>query len=658
MDGITCCALATELNSTLDNATVERVVMPDRNTVILQLYVPGEGKTNLYLSANPSFPYFQLHTTFPSPLLNPPPSFAMLLRKHLRRSRIQRVSAPPGERMLSFQFHSLNEMGDFYDVTLHFECMPRTANLILVNHENVILDAIRHIDHSVNREREILPAHPYVLPPLQQRLFAEERLHMPENTLLSDLRPEPSMPENTLLFNLRPGLTVSRAAMQAVAGFSPTLGTEAAYRAFLDPDRPISSLDAQEKLNLEESVRTLCRLILSGENTPRVYYMKEGANSDDIPVAVHVLPLTHLPYYKTYKTIAEAVTAFNRRKLRDDHFKRKRTSLESRLRDEIRHASKKQMLHEEDAAKGAKANDQQLMGELIIANIYQIPKGVDSVTLDNYHEDPPEKIVVKLNPQHSPADNAQAYFHQARRNRRKKEAVSKLLKEDERTLSWLTSLQDAIAWAENDEDLEAIASEYRTRREPHDRQKKPRSPSHTTDTLSGQPGKRSKRREKAYADRQRRQKSTHQKGGPAPIPPRSFTSSDGFTILVGRNPMQNDSLVRKARKDDVWMHIKNGSGSHVIVSGEGRTIPERTLNEAAGIAAWYSSANRAGGAKTDIDVCLVRDVKKPPRTAPGYVIYKNQKTILIEPLNPATLSTTNAATLSTLNTAALNPGHT
>ena len=602
MDGITCGALATELNSTLDNATVERIVMPD----------------------------FQLHKTLPSPLLNPPPSFAMLLRKHLRRSRINRVSAPPGERMLSFQFHSLNEMGDFYDVILHFECMPRTANLILVNHENVILDAVRHIDHSVNREREILPAHPYVLPPSQQRLFAEERLHMPENTLLSDLRP---------------GLSVSRAAMQAVAGFSPTLGTEAAYRAFLDPDRPISSLDAQEKLNLEESVRTLCRLVLSGENTPRVYYMKEEASSDGAPVAVHVLPLTHLPYYKTYKTIAEAVTAFNRRKLRDDHFKRKKTSLASRLRDEIRHASKKQVLHEEDAAKGAKANDQQLMGELIIANIYQIPKGVDSVTLDNYHEDPPEKIVVKLNPQHSPADNAQAYFHQARRNRRKKEAASKLLKEDERTLSWLNSLQDAIAWAENDEDLEAIASEYHTIRDPQDRQEKPRSPSHTTDTLPGQPGKRSKRREKAYADRQRRQqKSKHQKGGSAPIPPRSFTSSDGFTILVGRNPMQNDSLVRKARKDDVWMHIKNGAGSHVIVSGEGRAIPERTLNEAAGIAAWYSSANRAGGAKTDIDVCLVRDVKKPPRTAPGYVIYKNQKTILIEPLNPATLSTLNTAT--------------
>ncbi|NMA17155.1 MAG: fibronectin/fibrinogen-binding protein [Clostridiaceae bacterium] len=625
MDGITCGALATELNATLDNATVERIVMPDRNTVILQLYVPGEGKTNLHLSANPSYPYFQLHTTLPTPLLNPPPSFAMLLRKHLRRSRLHEVSAPPGERMLSFRFHSLNEMGDFYDVTLHFECMPRTANLVLVNHEDVILDAIRHIDHSVNRERETLPAHPYIRPPSQQRLLAEERLHMPENTLLSDLKP---------------GLSVSRAAMQAVAGFSPILGTEAAFRAFLDPDRPISSLNALEKLNLEESIRTLCRLVISGDVTPRVYHMEKKSQGDDAPVAAHVLPLTHLHHYTSYKTIAEAVTAFNRRKLRDDCFKRKRTSLASRLRDEIRHARKKQLLHEEDAEKGAKADDQQLMGELILANIYQIPKGVDSVTLDNYHEDPPEKIVVKLNPQYTPADNAQAYFHQARRGRRKKEAAAKLLKDDERTLSWLTSLQDAIYWAENDEDLEAIASEYRTRKEPQDRQEKPRSPSHSSDTLPGQPGRRSKRREKAYANRRQSQGSKSQRsGGPAPIPPRSFTSSDGFTILVGRNPLQNDSLLRKARKDDVWMHIKNGAGSHVIVSSEGHAIPERTLNEAAGIAAWYSSANRAGGAKTDIDVCLVRDVKKPPRSAPGYVIYKNQKTILIEPLNPATLST-------------------
>lgn len=644
MDGITCGALATELNTTLDNATVERVVMPDRNTVILQLYIPVEGKTNLYLSANPSYPFFQLHETLPSPLLNPPPSFAMLLRKHLRRSRLQAVSAPPGERMLSFHFRSLNEMGDFYEITLHFECMPRTANLILVNHEDIILDAIRHIDHSVNREREILPAHPYVPPPSQDRLLPRERLHMLENTLLSDLRPELTLPDNTMMLSdLRPGLTVSRAAMQAVAGFSPILGTEAAFRAFIDPDRPISSLNAKERLNLEESVRTLCRLVLSGDVSPRVYRLGEGSQSDDVPIAVHVLPLTHLPYYSAYKTIAEAVTAFNRRKIRDDHFKRKKTTLASRLRDEIRHTRRKQLLHEEDVAKGAKADDQQLMGELILANIYQIPKGIDKVTLDNYHEDPPKKIAVILNPNRTPAENAQIYFHQARRNRRKKEAATKLLKKDEHDLNWLISLQDAINWAENVEDLEAIASEYRTRREAQDHSDRPRSPSHMTDALPGKPGKRSKRREKAYANRQRYQGSKRQKSGPAPIPPRTFTSSDGFTILVGRNPMQNDQLLRKARKDDVWMHIKSGAGSHVIVSGEGRAVPERTLNEAAGIAAWYSSANRAGGAKTDIDICLVRDVKKPPRTAPGYVIYKNQKTILIEPLNPTMLSTPNSA---------------
>ena len=109
----------------------------------------------------------------------------------------------------------------------------------------------------------------------------------------------------------------------------------------------------------------------------------------------------------------------------------------------------------------------------------------------------------------------------------------------------------------------------------------------------------------------------------------SFVSSDGFEILVGRSNAMNDELTNKvARRTDMWLHVQKIHGSHVIIRCEGGEVPERTIEEAAGLAVYYSQARQGGRAA--VDYTMVRNVKKPSGAMPGFVIYTDYKTIVAE----------------------------
>ena len=109
-----------------------------------------------------------------------------------------------------------------------------------------------------------------------------------------------------------------------------------------------------------------------------------------------------------------------------------------------------------------------------------------------------------------------------------------------------------------------------------------------------------------------------------------FISSDGFTIYVGKNNLQNEEVTFKlASGGDWWFHVKGQPGSHVIVKSEGRELPDRCFEEAAALAAWYSSAPR--GEKTEVDYTLKKEIKKPGLYKPGMVIYHTNYSLTIIP---------------------------
>ena len=234
-----------------------------------------------------------------------------------------------------------------------------------------------------------------------------------------------------------------------------------------------------------------------------------------------------------------------------------------------------------------------LCGELLLGFHGERPKGADAVTVENYYEYPPTRVHVKLDPALSVPENAARYF---KRYQKLKAArayaegeIGKLREEQLYLQSQLLSLNNC----ENGDDVQEIRQELIRER-----------------YIRPAPGK------------------AVSKAKAARSMPLLFLSSAGLPIYVGKNNEQNDRLTRQAPPDALWLHVKDAAGSHVIVDSKG--APDRqTLLEAATLAVHFSS--QRNGVSVPVDYVPRRYVKKPSGSKPGFVIFTNQRTLLITP---------------------------
>jgi len=230
--------------------------------------------------------------------------------------------------------------------------------------------------------------------------------------------------------------------------------------------------------------------------------------------------------------------------------------------------------------------------ELITANLYRLKKGDRVLRCQDYYEENCPEIEIALDPLKTPQQNAAALFKEYNKRKAASEHLTGLIADGEKQLDYLNSVLELIGAAESEKDLADI------RRELVD-----------TGYLKAGGGKK--------RDRGR------------PQEPLRFRSSDGMEILVGRSNLQNDELsTRIGRRTDYWLHTQKIHGSHVLIRCEGEAPSPRTLEEAAGIAAWYSQGR--GGGKIPVDYTMLRFVRKPSGAMPGKVIYTDYKTILVE----------------------------
>ena len=235
--------------------------------------------------------------------------------------------------------------------------------------------------------------------------------------------------------------------------------------------------------------------------------------------------------------------------------------------------------------------------ELIQANQYMLKKGTAVYEVPNYYADgQTERIAV--NPALTPAQNAQKYYKAYKKAHTAEKMLEQLIEKGEQELVYFESVLDTLSRADTESELALIRQEL----------------------IDG-----------GYLKRK--------KGGkqrlPKEAPPYSFTTSEGFKVLVGRNNVQNDKLTLKTAKNyDVWLHTQNFAGAHTILLSENREITDLALSEAAQIAAFFSSAREAQ--KVPVDYTRIKNIKKPVGAKPGKVIYHVYNTIYVTPKNPET----------------------
>ena len=237
-----------------------------------------------------------------------------------------------------------------------------------------------------------------------------------------------------------------------------------------------------------------------------------------------------------------------------------------------------------------------IAGELITANMHNISRGDREINTPNYY-DPEQKCGNTLGSVPYSFSNAQKYFKNTAREMSK--AKSSLLYSDTEELLYLDTVSMAISQAATLEELEEIREELAN--QGYLKKEKRKTPVSTT------PG---------YL---------------------TYISTDGFTIMVGKNNRQNDYLTMKVAQDeDMWLHTKDIPGAHVIVKSEGRRVPERTLLEAAMLAAYYSRGKLSGN--IPVDYTLKKHVRKPKGAKPGMVIYDHHSTVYVTPESNPRLS--------------------
>lgn len=572
IDGAFLHCLRDELSEKLEDARVDKIHQPSKEELVF-LMRGRTGSHKLYFSARVNSP--RVHFTQVT-LENPatPPMFCMLLRKRLTGARFAGIRQPGLERALYFDFDTYNELGDPVRLTLAAEIMGRYSNIILIDENGRIADAIKRVDITMSPVRPLLPGVEYALPPAQAG-----RLDLSTATAEQITR---AVLESTK--------TPEKALLGLTQGISPLVCRETVFRA-LQGDDGANGLTDEQATRLMQTVAAVQEYITTPEK--RVPYMVYRA--DGTPWDFSFMPITQYGLDATGRQATDFSALLDEFYAEKDAVERMRQRSHDVLRvlsNAADRLSRKLERQRQELATSEKREQKRLYADLINANLHAIPVGAAAAELINYYDENCATVTVPLDPSLSAVRNAQKYYKEYRKAKTAEEVLTKQIALGEEELGYLDTVFDALSRATTCRELDEL-------------------------------------REELAAGGYLRLQTSRRKALP-PTKPWEFVSDDGFTILVGRNNVQNDKVTtRTAKGSDWWFHVKNIPGSHTVVLCDGVMPPDTTLMQAAILAATHSKASDS--AQVPVDYTQIRNVKKPAGAKPGMVIYETNRTVYVTP---------------------------
>ena len=565
-DGVVVANVVKELRDTLLGGRINKIAQPEKDELILTIKGQVKEPYKLLLSAGAGLPLIYLtQENKPSPLTAP--NFCMLLRKHLNNARILDIYQPGLERIVNFKLEHLDEMGDLKIKYLIIELMGKHSNIIFCDEDMTIIDSIKRISQLVSSVREVLPGREYFIPETTQKL---DPLTITYDDFCEHVLKKP-MPIAKSLYN-------------SLTGISPLLANELCYRASIDADDATSSISEAAGLHLFRVLERMLEDVKAGAFTPNMVLL------DGKPVEFSSVLLSCYKEHevKQYDSISQLLESFYAAKNAASRIKQKSIELRKIVSNALERASKKYDLQLKQLQDTEKRDKYRIYGELITAYGYGLESGSKVLKTVNYYTN--EEISIPLDPTLSPMENAKNYFDKYNKLKRTYDALTVQLKETEEELAHLESIKNSLDIAVDENDLIAVKKELT---------------------------------EYGYMKRKANDSGKNKKAstkGSVKSKPLHYISSDGFHIYVGKNNYQNDELTfLLAEGGDWWFHAKKAAGSHVIVKSEGKELPDRTFEEAARLAAYYSSERDAQ--KVEVDYTLKKNVKKPAGAKPGFVVY-------------------------------------
>ncbi len=572
-DGITIASVVSELRRELIGGRVYKIAQPEEDELLLTIKTDS-GQKRLLISAGASLPLIYLtESNKQSPMTAP--NFCMLLRKHLQNGRITDISQPGLERIIRIGIEHLDEMGDLCHKTLIVEIMGKHSNIIFCDGEDRIIDSIKRVSAAVSSVREVLPGKTYFIARTQDKLDA---LSTDYNTFYL-----------TVSGKVQP---LYKALYGSFTGFSPILAQELCFRANLDGEASTAAYEEADYYKLYAVFENLMQLIREEHFSPCIAYTgKQPVEFAAIPLTMYEGTAGSPDHLLSGPGMSALLETYYGEKNTLTRIRQKSADLRRIVQTALERNVKKYDLQLRQMQDTEKREKYRVYGELLNTYGYSAAPGDRSIEVLNYYTNEP--LTIPLDETLSATENAKRYFEKYNKLKRTYEALSELTEEVRSEIDHLESISASLDIALQEEDLveikeELIESGYIRRRD-----------SGSKSGRKGNPNRKVKVTSKPF----------------------HYLSSDGFHIYVGKNNFQNDELTfRFATGNDWWFHAKGIPGSHVVVKTEGATeLPDRTFEEAARLAAYYSKGR--GADKVEIDYIQKKHVKKPGGAKPGFVVY-------------------------------------
>ena len=496
-----------------------------------------------------------------------PTGLCMFLRKYYENGRIASIAQLHLDRLIEIAVDVLDISGKVVTRKIHVELMGKYSNVIFTE-DGVIIEALIKTRKDKQALRTIFPKEPYDFPPNFMRMNPFDFSAEELAAMMETGTDEP----------------LGKWMLKRFNGMSTVVLDELAVRSGLDKNALVQDLSPADKFSWCRCIERLGQE-LDGVSGAFVYMVK--GKEIIFPLELQSLSAYPRRRFSSIEEYLDDYQAASKGSLNGEQ-----EDMQKRVAKLIEKQKKKIKRISSELKETDKMDTYKLYGDLLMIYAYEKHDHEKSVTVANLLSEQQEPITIPLEPAYSMTDNANRYYKRYTKMRNRKQKSAELIAENEQHLQYLYSLEYALDNIGSKAEIVDIKAEMRQ---------------------MGLISSTSK-------DKMKREFS------------QQILTADagGIPIWVGRNNRQNDFLTqKKAHPYDLWFHIKNQPGSHVILACHNVTPTDEQIEMAAQMAAYYSKAR--GTSKAEVDCALVRNVKKPAHAAPGFVVFENQTTYVVEP---------------------------
>lgn len=564
-DGIVTRKIVNELRKKTLGGKIQKISQPSKNDLVLNIYSMGISY-KLFLSANNNEARINLtEKKYENP--EKPDNFCMVLRKHIGQGKIIDIKQYGLDRVIEISIASIDEMGFDTSKKLIIEIMGRHSNIILTDDSYKIIDAIKRVNDQMSSVRQIFPS-------LAYERIKSDKIDISENNFSEDIF--------AISSKIPDGFEPYKIFYTYYEGFSPIVGRELIHRANIDPRLNWGLVSESDKEELNKILYKLRDDIV--ENKLESYAYRDERKIKEY----HTLRLTHLNFTESkYELMSEAIDNFYSVNKSNDRLDQMKSSLIKKINSHKKSVNKKIKILNNNISKEAQAENSKKKADLLAANLYRINDKSKEIELEDFYNDN-NLIKISLNPMKTPWENIDEYYNRAKKIKAAIVYAKNDLPKQENLLSYLNQLEDFVNRSNSISDLEEIREEM--------------------------------------VDNKLIKKKGRNKKKSKPSRPFHYKTENGSDIYVGKNSKQNDYITLKvAKKEDLWFHVKDSPGSHVILKTD--KIFDEDIKIAAYLAALNSSL--ASENKVDVDYTEKKNVNKAKGAKDGMVYYVNFSTITV-----------------------------